>query len=478
MGRSRSIRHMRRLAATILLALVLAPLAAAAAKTPVFGLRAVGNPKLGYFVYSLPPGAAKRGGVIISNSGTATGTVKLFAADATTGRTTGTVYLTDRNTKRVGAWISLSATSLTLKPGQHRTVHFTVRVPANAKPGQWVGGVVAETSHQVSGPKSKQKASVQIKIRDLTIVAVQVNVPGPPAISFKVGGVKSGGQRGFQELVTHIANTGNVLVKPTGSVTVLNKQGKVLQVLPFTMDTFLPETAIDYPLLLKKALPPGDYTAKVQLSIPGVSGAAAKVVTARPAFSISKQDVQQVFTSATPQTPPPGVVGASTASKTPWALIAAAAGGVVVLLLLLWLLLRRRRKTRERPPTVVHRSASARVAQAAVPVEPPLLPEAPLLPEPPVVPSEPAAPARPFPAPVEERTAAPPPPEAPAAAPVAAAATRPPACDPHHFWEVAYERGELGADGVWRFPHRCRNCGLELLASDVAAATAQADARD
>ena len=54
--------------------------------------------------------------------------------------------------------------------------------------------------------------------------------------------------------------------------------------------------------------------------------------------------------------------------------------------------------------------------------------------------------------------------------------TRRPECDPHHFWEVAYDRGQLGANGVWRFPHRCRNCGLELLASDVADATAQAAA--
>ena len=120
---------------SVLLALVLAPLATAAPKTPVFGLRAVGNPKLGYFVYSLPPGSVQQGGVIISNSGTATGTVKLFTADATTGRTTGTVYLTDRKPARAGSWISLSSTSLTLAPGQHQTVHFTVRVPASAGPG-------------------------------------------------------------------------------------------------------------------------------------------------------------------------------------------------------------------------------------------------------------------------------------------------------------------------------------------------------
>jgi hypothetical protein len=54
--------------------------------------------------------------------------------------------------------------------------------------------------------------------------------------------------------------------------------------------------------------------------------------------------------------------------------------------------------------------------------------------------------------------------------------TRSPECDPHHYWDVAYDRGDLGDDGIWRFPHRCRTCGLELLARDVDDATAHADA--
>ena len=445
---------MRRLAPILLLlALVVAPLASAAAKAPAFGLRAVGNPKLGYFVYSLSPGSVRQGGVIISNSGTAAGTVKLFAADATTGSTTGTVYLTDRKAQHAGAWISLAKTTLTLKPGQHRTVPFTVRVPASATPGQWVGGVVAETSHQVSQPKSKDKASVRIKIRDLTIVAVQVNVPGPPVLGFTIGGVTTGGQRGFQQIVTHIANTGNVLVKPTGTVTVLNKQGAKLQVLTFKMDTFLPQTAIDYPLLLKKALAPGDYSANVRLAIPAVSGAAARVVTAHPSFSISKQDVKEVFTSAAPQTPPPATVGSSSSSQPPWALIGGAVLLALVLALLVFQLLRRRgAPTTGTPPSV------------PAPSSPELDPEPPRQPE-----HQPE-----FAAPDEAVLA-----EAEAAREARQAVseqTRSPECEPHHYWDVAYDRGELGDDGIWRFPHRCRNCGLELLARDVDDATAHADA--
>jgi hypothetical protein len=43
-----------------------------------------------------------------------------------------------------------------------------------------------------------------------------------------------------------------------------------------------------------------------------------------------------------------------------------------------------------------------------------------------------------------------------------------------HAWDVAYDRGSLGQDGVWRFPHRCRVCGVELLARDVTDASTQA----
>jgi hypothetical protein len=45
--------------------------------------------------------------------------------------------------------------------------------------------------------------------------------------------------------------------------------------------------------------------------------------------------------------------------------------------------------------------------------------------------------------------------------------------DHEHEWDVAYDRGRLGADGVWRFPHRCRRCGASLLARDVRDATAR-----
>jgi MYXO-CTERM domain-containing protein len=434
---------MRRLAALAFAGLVLAPAAHAATKGPVFGLRAVGNNQRGYFVYSLSAGASQTGAIIVSNVGNASGTVKLFTSDATTGRTTGTVYETDKQPTRAGSWVTLSSTAVTLAPGGHKQVAFTVHVPAGTPAGQWVGGLVAETSHQLTGSKSKQKANVQIKIRDLTIIAVQVNVPGPLRTGFVIGKVTTGGQRGFQQVIVHIASTGNALVKPTGRVTIFDSKSRLVQTVPFKMDTFLPLTAIDYPLLLKKALPAGDYTASVTLRVPGGS-----IVRANPAFSVSSADVKQVFTSASPTQAPP-VTASSGSSSTSWVLIGAAVAGLLlIVLLVLWLLRRRRQAKRPHPSPSVLAAAAAEQLSA---------PESPVLHQP-VVPAAlltPVAPDPPPPAPVSH--------------------ARPAACKPYHFWEVAYERGQLGGDGVWRFPHRCENCGLELLARDVSDASAQAD---
>src|ERR1019366_2351502 len=95
----------------LFLALALAPVAAAAKPAakpkpvgPIFGVRAIGNPKLGYFVYPASAGSVLHGAVAVTNTGDQAGSVKLYTADATTGATSGTVYLTDIAPAGVGTW--------------------------------------------------------------------------------------------------------------------------------------------------------------------------------------------------------------------------------------------------------------------------------------------------------------------------------------------------------------------------------------
>jgi hypothetical protein len=427
-------------------ALALAPAAAAAPVGPIFGLRAVGNPKLGYFVYPASAGTTLHGAVTVTNTGDETGTVKLYPADATTGQTTGTVYLTDKAPAGVGTWIGLGASSLSLAPGQNKQVPFTVRVPGGVAAGQYVGGIVAETVREATGPKSSQTTNVQIKVRNLSIVAVEVEVPGAQVAKFTIGKVSVGGSQGRQQVFIAVSNDGNVLRKPAGAVTIQNSSGVKVQRIPFQMDTFLPHTSIDYPVQLAKALPPGNYVASVQMSYQGTGSAGTEVSSAAPAFSVSKQNVSKVFKPTKPtQVGPGGVVAASKSSSKLWEYVAAGVGALLLAGGGYFIALYRSR----RPVTVT-----------ATPVPPPpppaAEPPAPLPPAAPVVP--------PPPAPAE----APPPPAA-----SAADADR---CHGFHYWQVDWDRGEAGPDGRMTYPHRCRNCGIAVRATDIGDATDKAAA--
>ena len=420
---------------------------------PIFGLRAVGNPKLGYFVYPATPGTVLHGAVIVTNTGDAGGVVKIYPADATTGSTTGAVYLTDSSPTLAGTWIKLGSSQLTLAAGKQATVPFLVTVPAGTAPGQFVGGIVAETVAQVAGPKSKEKANVQIKVRNLSIVAVQVNLPGPKISKFTISKATIGGSKGFQQVLIQISNDGNVIAKPALAVTIRNKSGLAIQTIKHRMDTFLPHTSISYPVTLTKGLPPGNYTTSVSLSYPDSAGA-TQTTTATPNLTVSQASVAQVFKSSTPTKVSSGITSAlgssSKNSTTTYALIGG--GALIVLLLLVLIIVLLRRNRGPQPP-------AAQTVPAPAPA-----PVAPAAPAPAYTPPVPAPPVYAPPAPV-------------AAPPVASPTPtpRPAACIPFHYWEVNWDRGQSGPDGVMRYPHRCRNCGVEVLATDINDAAHQAD---
>jgi hypothetical protein len=269
-------------------------------------VRALGKWKLGYFVYDAKPGATLNGKVQVTNTGDREGTVRLFAADATTGQTSGTVYLTSgERQQEVGSWVRLPAQRLTLGPGERRTVPFTVVVPTGAGAGEHVGGIVAETSQRRTGPRSKGKANVQITVRNLAIVAVQVNVAGPEVAKFTVLGVKAGGRKGYQQLLVRIRNDGNVMRKPFGTLAVSDANGKTVLQDRFQLDTFIPHTTIDYPVnVTKQALDVGKYSASVTLQYPS-AGAGTEKASLEREFQVTPQQVAQVFTSAAKPAPPP-----------------------------------------------------------------------------------------------------------------------------------------------------------------------------
>ena len=237
---------------------VLASSAGAAEPAPVeasFALKPVMyDPALtatkSYFILALKPGALIKDQVRIVNTGGKIGTAFLYPVDATTGQTSGAVYLSRQSPRRdVASWVVLSRSRVTLAPGADAVVPFTVRVPKSARPGDHLGGIVAENS-QIQ--KSSNRGALQIKIRHLTIAAVEAQLPGAPVATVAATGVKAGGEHGYQYVYVHMKSTGNVLIKPAATLTVRNAKGRVVARRQMQLDTFVPGTEIDYPALLPR----------------------------------------------------------------------------------------------------------------------------------------------------------------------------------------------------------------------------------
>jgi hypothetical protein len=223
-----------------------------------------------YFIFDTEPGTVAHSALKVANVGDAPGTVLLYAVDATTGQTSGTVYRS-RSARRVdvGAWLRLASSRLRLAAGETRVVPFEFSVPRHVRPGQHVGGIVAENATRpTAGTAGSQDAgsSFTIRFRFLSIVAVVVNLPGPMIEHVAVTGVSADHVPSYQRLRIRLHNKGNMLERPIATLTVTDSRGRRVLRRWIKLDTILPQTAIAYPIYLRrKRLAVGEYRASVQL---------------------------------------------------------------------------------------------------------------------------------------------------------------------------------------------------------------------
>ena len=246
-----------------------------------------------YFILSGKPDTTVQNGIRIKNTGAATGTVTLYAVDATTGQNSGLVYnAQDIPSHDVGSWLHLAQKQLTLAPGQSQDVPFQVSIPNSARPGQHIGGIVAKSVVQAS----TQKSTFHVDVQSLSIVAVQLNVAGPQADRLEMTGVQASGANGYQNLLIHLSNTGTSLLKPHGTLHVLDAQGNMLQNLTVKLDTFLPDTTISYPVYMQShPLEAGTYTIDLQLAY-----GHQHILHAKQTLTVTQKQISQVFKSQGP----------------------------------------------------------------------------------------------------------------------------------------------------------------------------------
>lgn len=279
-----------------------------------------------YFIFDSKPGIVLKSNVRVTNTGTARGSASLYPVDATTGQTSGAVYLNQNDPRKdVGAWMSISVSQVTLNPGQSQIVSFQVVIPATVRPGQHLGGIVAENLTQSSS--SQKNSAIQIKVKNLTIIAVQVNLPGTPVEQLVGTGVQAGGQNGYQQLLLGLSNTGNVMLKSSGTLQVANAQGQVVKNITLKLDTFLPQTAINYPVAITgQALGTGDYQATLTLTY-----GHGQTLHYSSRFTITQQQITQTFGTNNGKTQAPPGLGGNGFGMPLWQLLLIAGGGLSIL---------------------------------------------------------------------------------------------------------------------------------------------------
>lgn len=272
-----------------------APAPAPAAQDALsFSLEPVGPSADGYFAYDAQPGGVVKGRVLVINSGTAAGTARLDAVDATTGATTGAVYETvGGRSEDIGAWLELERDEVTLAPGASAEIAFTIRVPSDARRGEHLGGIVAAPMENTGRTgQADGRRDFRVDVVNQSILAVQVDLPGEARQLLAVRDVRTGGNPGYQTLILGLSNPGERMVRGRGSVEILGSDGATVSRQRFAIDTFLPRTRIDYPLVLRgDALVPGDYRARVALD--WETGRERQEL----AFAVSRENIEQAFGS-------------------------------------------------------------------------------------------------------------------------------------------------------------------------------------
>ncbi len=126
------------------------------------------------FIHTIKPGESAKDGVMVINNTKETRTVNLGVVDssASVDGSFSCKQNTEKQTK-VGTWIKLAKSNVTLAAGTNEIVEFTITVPGAAGPGEHGGCITAQDTNSYG---AKKGSGVLLGFRNGARVAI--TVPG------------------------------------------------------------------------------------------------------------------------------------------------------------------------------------------------------------------------------------------------------------------------------------------------------------
>ncbi len=235
------------------------------------------NTAKGYFTFSAAPGASIQESITLSNPGTAPIKLMVAPVDAITSQRSGPGYLgLDDQRKEVGTWIQFETNELTVSPQKQVDVKFTVKVPANVKNGQHLGGIVVQPVAATPDANATTSTGSSFGATTVTrnVIAVMVTV-GTEKFnpSIKIEGVQIKDVEGSPTITISLNNDGPILAQPKGDLTITDASGKVVLNNKLSLESLVPQTSIDYPIFSELTKTPGTYNVKASLDFGGAAPA-------------------------------------------------------------------------------------------------------------------------------------------------------------------------------------------------------------
>jgi hypothetical protein len=256
-----------------------------------------------WFVYEKNPGDVINDTASIKNFGDEPAIVRIYPVDAATNPGGSFILKFDHEKQAgIGAWTEVQKKEMLIQPGERIDMPFTISVPGEIAPGQYIGGIVIE--YGKAGADSTDSASCQannicsasVSVKTRIGSRIYLNIPGTASenvtlTDFQYGQTITGGS----QFKFKIENNGNIPYEPKAEIAIFDSFGKLYDTLEKPLGLILPGT-ITEPVVAwdKKAPLIGNFRAianvtfykRYEVSTPGLHGA-AQSITKNVSFMIT-----------------------------------------------------------------------------------------------------------------------------------------------------------------------------------------------
>lgn len=230
-----------------------------------FGLRPE-DQSIGYFQYSLRPGESVVDAVLAVNASDDDLALMVSVVAGHTALTGGVAFPGEADGP--AKWIDLPDEGVVnLQAGQVQRLPFTITVPVDAEPGEYVAGFLSTPANPpLQDGVQGGSRTISVNVIPQMGVSIIITVPGPQKCDVQIHSIAEEIDKGRWQLVVTMENLGNIHFKGSGQFLLRPATGgDPLMEKSFKIGYFVAGDTIGYPIYIEGIPPSGDFVAEITL---------------------------------------------------------------------------------------------------------------------------------------------------------------------------------------------------------------------